>query len=81
MPEAVQGLADRIAGAAPGLLPLLREAEVTWRSRAANVQVEADADDQPADPATPGITITASPGWRTFEDAFPTFYQFTNRPR
>jgi hypothetical protein len=21
------------------------------------------------------------PGWRAFEDAFPTFYQFTNRPR
>ena len=21
------------------------------------------------------------PGWRPFEDAFPTFYQFTNRPR
>jgi hypothetical protein len=20
------------------------------------------------------------PGWRPFEDAFPTFYQFTNRP-
>ncbi len=20
-------------------------------------------------------------GWRPFEDAFPTFYQFTNRPR
>jgi len=23
----------------------------------------------------------AVPGWRPFEDAFPTFYQFTNRPR
>jgi hypothetical protein len=22
-----------------------------------------------------------TPGWRPFEDAFPTFYQFTNRPR
>ena len=22
-----------------------------------------------------------SVGWRAFEDAFPTFYQFTNRPR
>jgi hypothetical protein len=21
------------------------------------------------------------PGWRAFEDAFPTFYEFTNRPR
>jgi len=24
---------------------------------------------------------TGTPGWRPFEDAFPTFYQFTNRPR
>jgi hypothetical protein len=24
---------------------------------------------------------THRPGWRVFEDAFPTFYQFTNRPR
>jgi hypothetical protein len=23
----------------------------------------------------------SAPGWRSFEDAFPTFYQFTNRPR
>jgi len=23
----------------------------------------------------------ATSGWRPFEDAFPTFYQFTNRPR
>jgi len=23
----------------------------------------------------------SAPGWRPFEDAFPTFYQFTNRPR
>ena len=22
----------------------------------------------------------STPGWRPFEDAFPTFYQFTNRP-
>lgn len=27
---------------------------------------------------TPG---TSGQGWRPFEDAFPTFYQFTNRPR
>ena len=27
-----------------------------------------------ADPAA------GSPAWRPFEDAFPTFYQFTNRP-
>jgi hypothetical protein len=24
---------------------------------------------------------TSRPGWRTFEDAFPTFYEFTNRPK
>jgi len=23
---------------------------------------------------------SAAPAWRPFEDAFPTFYQFTNRP-
>ena len=23
----------------------------------------------------------ATPAWRAFEDAFPTFYEFTNRPR
>ena len=26
-------------------------------------------------------TRDVRPGWRPFEDAFPTFYQFTNRPR
>jgi hypothetical protein len=26
-------------------------------------------------------TMANTPGWRPFEDAFPTFYQFTNRPR
>ncbi len=25
--------------------------------------------------------VPTRPGWRPFEDAFPTFYQFTNRPR
>jgi hypothetical protein len=30
--------------------------------------------------ARSGAAITR-PGWRPFEDAFPTFYQFTNRPR
>jgi hypothetical protein len=49
----------------PGLAPLLAEAERTWRGRA--IEAGDDAD--------------AGPGWRTFEDAFPTFYEFTNRPR
>ena len=59
MPEPTEPdpLADRIASAAPGLRPLLDEAEHVWRARADR------------------------PGWRSFEDAFPTFYQFTNRPR
>jgi hypothetical protein len=50
----------------PGLGPLLAEAEATWRARATVAGL-------PDDPAVPG--------WRTFEDAFPTFYEFTNRPR
>jgi hypothetical protein len=47
-----------------GLGPLLAEAEAVWRSRA---EGSATAD-------------AALPAWRPFEDAFPTFYQFTNRP-
>ena len=31
--------------------------------------------------ARAGDPQAAGPGWRPFEDAFPTFYQFTNRPR
>jgi hypothetical protein len=31
--------------------------------------------------ARAGDRAAATPGWRPFEDAFPTFYQFTNRPR
>jgi hypothetical protein len=52
----------------PGLPRLLAEAEETWRGRAAAAGDDGGADD-------------ARPGWRTFEDAFPTFYEFTNRPR
>jgi hypothetical protein len=81
MPEKALGLADRIAGASAGLRPLLRDAEATWRSRATNGQVEDGTVDQSTEPAASGVTIIASPGWRSFEDAFPTFYQFTNRPR
>jgi len=50
----------------PGLAPLLAEAEATWRGRAV---------------ATGVVAEDGKPGWRTFEDAFPTFYEFTNRPR
>lgn len=49
----------------PGLAALVAEAESTWRARAAAAGEETDG----------------RPGWRTFEDAFPTFYEFTNRPR
>ncbi len=28
-----------------------------------------------------GADDADKPGWRAFEDAFPTFYEFTNRPR
>ncbi len=28
-----------------------------------------------------GVAAAEGPAWRPFEDAFPTFYQFTNRPR
>ncbi len=58
-------LAQRVADAAAGLVPLLAEAQEVWRARA----------------FAAGKTTGAKPGWRSFEDAFPTFYQFTNRPR
>jgi hypothetical protein len=52
-----------------GLGPLVAEAEAIWLSRAVSAAgsgcVQADV---------------RRPGWRPFEDAFPTFYQFTNRP-
>jgi hypothetical protein len=51
--------------AVPGLADLVAEAEAVWRARAIAAGDGADAE----------------PGWRTFEDAFPTFYEFTNRPR
>ena len=66
MPEPRDPLALRMR-ALPGLATLLAEAEQTWRDRA----VAAGSADAEAD----------KPGWRTFEDAFPTFYEFTNRPR
>jgi hypothetical protein len=53
--------------ALPGLATLLAEAEQTWRDRASS--------------AGCGDSESGKPGWRTFEDAFPTFYEFTNRPR
>ncbi|MDT5024867.1 MAG: hypothetical protein QOE61_1293 [Micromonosporaceae bacterium] len=49
----------------PGLAQLVAEAESTWRARA----------------EAAGEAVSSRPGWRAFEDSFPTFYEFTNRPR
>ncbi len=59
-------LADRLRQS-PGVAALVAEAEATWRARAAAAGI---TDDE-----------SAKPGWRAFEDSFPTFYEFTNRPR
>jgi hypothetical protein len=64
-------LADRLREI-PGLTGLVAEAEATWRARAAAAGQRGIGGD-PVD--------AGKPGWRTFEDAFPTFYEFTNRPR
>jgi hypothetical protein len=64
-PRPSDALAERLRET-PGLTGLVAEAEATWRARAAR---HGDAVDG------------GKPGWRTFEDAFPTFYEFTNRPR
>ena len=48
-----------------GLVDLVAEAEAIWRARA---EAAGESDD-------------GHPVWRAFEDAFPTFYEFTNRPR
>jgi hypothetical protein len=44
------------------------------------VDVLAEAEQTWRDRAR-GEAAEQRPGWRPFEDAFPTFYQFTNRPR
>lgn len=80
MPEPADGLADRIAGTA-GLAPLLRDAQAVWRARAANAPTEPAPDSDGDAARTDGPELVVTPGWRSFEDAFPTFYQFTNRPR
>lgn len=68
MPDASDPLTDLITEAAAGLRPLIAQAQAAWRTRAVAL-----SDGR--------VEITATPGWRSFEDAFPTFYQFTNRPR
>jgi hypothetical protein len=51
--------------AVPGLVDLVADAEAVWRARAVDAGDNGDG----------------RPAWRTFEDSFPTFYEFTNRPR
>jgi hypothetical protein len=66
-PEAAPDLLARMRDT-PGLAPLVAEAVATWRARAT-------ADGQQTNDGDP------VPGWRAFTDAFPTFWEFTNRPR
>ncbi len=69
MPDTTDGPDGGSAGLVdpnPGLAALLEEARQTWIARARDATGDGEA---------------AAPGWRPFEDAFPTFYQFTNRPR
>lgn len=53
----------------PGLESLVAEAVATWRTRVAATDSAAEDD------------AARTPGWRAFSDAFPTFWEFSNRPR
>ena len=77
MPEpqsAMDELLHRLRGA-PGLAPLVAEAVTTWQRRAAASRTGPDGG------ADAGVEGPSEPGWRAFSDAFPTFWEFTNRPR
>ena len=68
MPEQPDGTAASLTErmrGMPGLAALVAEAEATWRARA----------------VAAGLDEPGGPRWRAFEDSFPTFYEFTNRPR
>jgi len=68
MPEQPDGAAASLTErmrGMPGLAALVAEAEATWRARA----------------VAAGLDEPDGPRWRAFEDSFPTFYEFTNRPR
>ncbi len=93
MPEPSDPLSERLA-VAPGLPTLLAEARATWLARTesgpgatAETAADRDTDVAEGDPpaaraAEPAVRVRPNtPRWRAFEDAFPTFYQFTNRPR
>jgi ribosome biogenesis GTPase A len=83
MPEPLEPtqktLTDRLLDT-PGISSLVAEAEATWRARAVAAGL-IDPDAAEAHVADPNDGTARVPGWRTFEDAFPTFYEFTNRPR
>jgi hypothetical protein len=65
MPEDIDLLAERVRAVEPGLTSLLAEV-MTARA---------------GQPVVPEAGVDAALSWNAFEDAFPTFYQFTNRPR
>ncbi len=71
IPSVPDPVAARIAAVEPGLTRLVAQARRAWTQRAGGT------DEDP--PVHLGeVTV---PRWRPFEDAFPTFYQFTNKPR
>lgn len=60
------------------------EPQADREADAAGDDLPADSGDLPAvDGSGPSLRVQrpSTPRWRAFEDAFPTFYQFTNRPR
>jgi hypothetical protein len=65
----------------PGLVALLAEAQETWVARAYDQGARDEAAADKRRLADPAQVLAHEPRWRPFEDAFPTFYQFTNRPR
>jgi hypothetical protein len=67
-------LLDRLRRA-PGLASLVAEAQTTWRARVHAARDEAGTARVADGDTDPG------PDWRAFADAFPTFWEFTNRPR
>ena len=62
----------------PGQAPVRERLRATESGLAALL---AEAEQTWRDRAEDGGSPAGTPGWRSFEDAFPTFYQFTNRPR
>lgn len=96
MPEPTDPLRERLA-AVPGLATLVADARAMWLARAEGAAEGSPAARGVRRSAAAGPSIDArssesvgtrqsrarhvTPRWRAFEDAFPTFYQFTNRPR